>query len=99
MAPDFTKKDESLLCIIRTAIDELDRGTWTDTLAVYNQFAGFPRTVDGLKAKYNRMQEAKIEKRTKSPMWNDKKQEIYRLLQETKRRVSQRHPHESLADL
>jgi hypothetical protein len=36
MEPSFTHEDERLLVTIRTAISEHGKGTWEDTMSIYN---------------------------------------------------------------
>jgi hypothetical protein len=45
-------KDDSLLYIIRRAVEKLEMGTWEDTKAVYNYLATKERSRDGLNFSY-----------------------------------------------
>jgi hypothetical protein len=67
-------KDDSLLYIIRRAVEKLEMGTWEDTKVVYNYLATKERSKDGLNSSYRLLLKDQlgikaVEKEIKKDKW------------------------------
>jgi hypothetical protein len=79
------REDDSLLYVIRRAVQDEGMGTWADTRAVYNHLATKKKSLDSVKSHYRLLTKDKmawrtVERAMRDPKWAEKEREVKKLL-------------------